>query len=86
VCDSRPWAARLALQRRDVTHRVDRHFRGQIGGVGVPAPGCHQRVDLDQLATPVQLHRMRISAGVDALTDSRPTPRGVLGSARRPAG
>jgi hypothetical protein len=29
----------------------------------------HPRVDLDQLTTPVQLHRVRIGAGSDALAD-----------------
>ena len=42
-----------------VPHRVDRHFCGQVSGVGVPAAGRHQWVDLDQLPTPVQLHQER---------------------------
>ena len=59
----------FALQGIEIPHRVDRHLGGQIGRVGVPAPRRHDGMDLDQLTAPVQFHRVRISAGLDALPD-----------------
>lgn len=50
----------LAPQRIQVLHRVDADFARQIRRVGMPLSGRLHKVDLDQLAAPEQLHRVRV--------------------------
>ena len=55
-----------------VAHGVGGHLAGQVGRVGAPASGFLAGVDFDQLASAVQLHRARVGAGEQSLSDQLP--------------
>lgn len=59
----------LALQGIQITHRIDRDLRGKIGRISMAATRGHDRMHLDQLTTPIELDRVCISTGLDALAD-----------------
>jgi hypothetical protein len=50
----------LALQRIQILHHIRRHLGRRAVGIGVATPRCDDRMDLDQLSTPIQLHGVHI--------------------------
>ncbi len=59
----------FAVQGIQIPHRISGQLGRQVCGIGVPAAGRHDRVNLDQLAAPVELHRGRVDPGVQPLPD-----------------
>ena len=57
------------LQPVEVTHRVDRRVRGQIGRVGDPTPGSLARMHLDELAAGEDPHQGSVGTDIDATAD-----------------